>query len=386
MSRQFFLRNIDKSESWKKDKHLSEIILVSKQNPSLAMATTSVEDPSYFRRFGWEVIPFAGCDEIPPELLELFFQPGPPHGKTLTDVLTHIKAPLAWKHSMGDGVSIAIIDSGVCGSMKEFPAWKRLPYEWSFNGSSAWIDDAPPLPKHGSMVACIAAGTSENGGKYDGVAPKANLISCKTNFNSGDLVDIYAYLVDLVKKGKVKRLVINNSFCKWTCKTPPPDNSLKDAILTAINAGIVVVFAAGDNHSMCNYDPTSCSGNTIWGVNSLDPVICVGTIDASNNIYAGSSRGPGEWSKVWEKPDCVAPTYGNVMWGCGYQAFAHGWWGTSGAAPQIAGLAALMLAKRPTLTPDQVHQFILKNCVALPAGKNCVGAGLINCDAAVRAC
>src|SRR5688572_7438921 len=41
--------------------------------------------------------------------------------KTLADVMDHIKAPIAWGTSRGEGVTIAVVDTGTDGSMAEFP-------------------------------------------------------------------------------------------------------------------------------------------------------------------------------------------------------------------------------------------------------------------------
>jgi serine protease AprX len=78
----------------------------------------------------------------------------------------------------------------------------------------------------------------------------------------------------------------------------------------------------------------------------------------------------------------VAPTYGEVVWGSGYQVME--WWGTSGACPQVAGLAALILGLDPTLTPAQVGDVIRATCRDIQLPKACAGAGLIDCEAAVH--
>ena len=70
------------------------------------------------------------------------------------------------------------------------------------------------------------------------------------------------------------------------------------------------------------------------------------------------------------------------MWGCGYSAME--WWGTSGAAPQVAGLAALMLAKNPSLTPAQIQTIIKNSCINIGLPPSCAGAGLIDCLTAVN--
>jgi subtilisin family serine protease len=61
------------------------------------------------------------------------------------------------------------------------------------------------------------------------------------------------------------------------------------------------------------------------------------------------------------------------------------WWGTSGACPQVAGLAALILSVNPTLQPAQVGDIIRSAARPLAAAQECVGAGLIDCRAAVEA-
>jgi subtilisin family serine protease len=157
-----------------------------------------------------------------------------------------------------------------------------------------------------------------------------------------------------------------------------------------VKEGIVFVFAAGNAHAdLCCKNPASNdSPNTIWATNSIDEVITVGTVDweetnQNEGAHANSSRGPGDWSKNKSKPDVVAPTYGEVAWGSGFRKME--WWGTSGACPQAAGLAALMLAKKPSLTPAQILQAVRESARRL-TGKppNCVGAGIIDCENALK--
>jgi subtilisin family serine protease len=71
-----------------------------------------------------------------------------------------------------------------------------------------------------------------------------------------------------------------------------------------------------------------------------------------------------------------------VVWGGGYQVME--WWGTSGACPQVAGLAALLLGVDPTLTPAQVGNIIRNSCRDIGLPKACAGAGLIDCEAAIH--
>jgi subtilisin family serine protease len=315
--------------------------------------------------------------------------------KGLKDVIRQIKADRAWAKSRGEGVHIAIVDTGVCGEMKEFPEWKRSPFSTDRFGNP-WGD----VDYHGSMVACIAAGTSAAGGRFDGVAPDATLISCRVPFGEFDeayICPIYEHLIQLVEKGEIDRLVINNSWALRGSGEPKidPSNSFLAIVRKAVNLGIVVVFAAGDNNTCAEADSKSKScPNTIWGANSLDEVITVGTVDESGSIDAlprglnrwemchrNGSWGPGQFARATIKPDCVAPTYGEVMWGRGYQSMV--WWGTSGAAPQVSGLAALLLARDASLTPGEIKEIIRCSCVSLALPPESAGAGMIDCERAL---
>jgi serine protease AprX len=309
--------------------------------------------------------------------------------KTLIDVLDHINAPKARQKARGQGVTIGIVDTGVSSVMSEFPPAKRSPYSKSFAyAAGPWAD----LVGHGSMCACIATATDVSGGRYNGVAPNATLLSARTNLLSTDIYKLYDWVLARKRSGQITGpIVMSNSYGLYTCSGSagmPEDHPYRQVLLDAINDGIVVVYAAGNNHHdvLCNHDPTMCSPNTIWTVNSMDEVLSVGTVNWDNRMdsgqHANSSRGPGEWAQAHKKPDCVAPTYGEVIWGSGYQVME--WWGTSGACPQVAGLAALLLSADPGLSPAQVGDIIRRTCRDIQLPETCAGAGLIDCEAALN--
>jgi serine protease AprX len=316
----------------------------------------------------------------------------PPTARGLSHVLEQIRAPEAWELSRGERVTIAVVDTGVCGSLREFPATQRsaIDLPTAFAGNH-WAD----ARGHGSMCAAIACGSRKAGGRFDGVAPGATLLSARTTLLVSDIYRIYDRLLALRADGRLPGpLVISNSFGLYSCApTPglPADHPYRSIVVAATQQGVPVVFAAGNNHYdvLCSHDPAACGPNTIWAVNSEDAVLSVGTVNADltnqdpSTPHVNSSRGPGEWARDLPKPDCVAPTYGEVVWGCGYRDLP--WWGTSGACPQVAGLAALILAVRPSLSSAEVGSIIRSTCRGLSAPHSCVGSGLIDCRAAVEA-
>ena len=95
----------------------------------------------------------------------------------LQRVLQLISAPQAWPKSRGKDVYIAIVDTGVCGTMAEFPDAKKAG-GWSYDNSDPWKD----YYGHGSMTACIAAATNENGGKGSGEHRRLVCIPARRHF------------------------------------------------------------------------------------------------------------------------------------------------------------------------------------------------------------
>lgn len=364
----------------------------SRSHANIVIAPLKPQDIEKLNKSDVEVIPSTRYEPL--KQGRRVQRPLDSHPFSLTDVLAHTRASEAWSVTRGAGVHIAMVDTGICGTMPEFAGSKKSPFKWAGPAQGdPWTDQQG----HGSMTGAIAAGTTSSGGRYNGVAPDSTIIACETSFDDTELYQIYDYLIQLVNNQQIGRLVISNSYGSYVCAPPPVtrDDPFPSIVALAVSKGIVVVFAAGNNHVVeCGNDPTQCTPNTIWGANSMDEILSVGTVNRDNRMdqppaqpgdytHRDSSRGPGQLAQNSTKPDCVAPTYGEVMWGCGYSPME--WWGTSGAAPQVAGLAALMLAKNPALTPAKVQAIIKQSCVDIGLSPTCAGAGLIDCVAAVNA-
>jgi serine protease AprX len=312
--------------------------------------------------------------------------------KAQHDVMEHINAPKAWEISKGKGVTIAIVDTGVDKSFVKFAQMSQDSF-CPLPDADPWADGVG----HGTMCASIACAGAK--ARYRGVAPEATLLSARSTFAATDLYLIYRHLIDRKRAGAFPGgLVVSNSFGHYACQAPtfadekpfPEAHPFVDLVRECIKEGIVFVFAAGNAHAdlFCHNAASSDTPNTIWATNSIDEVVTVGTVDwdetnQNAGAHANSSRGPGDWSKKKNKPDVVAPTYGEVAWGTDYKKME--WWGTSGACPQVAGLAALLLAKNPSLLPAQILQAVRDSARPL-AGRpaSCVGAGIIDCEKALK--
>jgi serine protease AprX len=301
---------------------------------------------------------------------------------TLDDVLRCIGVDRIGNRAEGQGVVIAVVDKGVNGKRPEFPESRRVA-GWAPPGQEPWSDDCG----HGTMCACIAAATRAARGRFQGVAPKAGLISCRSELYDTELAEIYDTLADRAKTGEV--IVATNSY--GDPYSVPLDPDTLAALDHAIAAGVYFVFSAGNNHETVGGKPDSCGPNSIWQHKGRADVLTVATSTLEGEMWHYSSRGPGEFlgqENTSPKPDVTAPTPRNglILYGEKEVVSSIGW-GTSGAAPQVAGLLALLLSLDKTLPRGDLFDLVRSTAKRLELSHECRGQcqghGIIDCSAAV---
>ena len=226
----------------------------------------------------------------------------------------------------GEGVSIAILDTGIDASHPAFE--DRVVVEANFT------DDPTPDDEHGHGTHCagIAAGSAA-GSQYQGVAPGAHLWNVKVLNHEGwgyqswiiDGIDLASLGPDGRPRTGDEADVISMSLGGGPTDGTDP---LSQAVNLAVERGVVVVVAAG------NSGPSPLSIGT---PGPAQKAITVGATDNQDHMADFSSRGPTVDWRV--KPDVVAPgvdIMSAVPWG--YES----WSGTSMATPHVAGAAALL--------------------------------------------
>lgn len=217
--------------------------------------------------------------------------------------------------TIGKGVTVAIIDSGVAPhpdlenkivASVDFISGKTTPY-----------DDMG----HGTHVAGIVAGTGKlSNGKYRGVAPGANIAALKVlgasqDISIADVADNIISALDwcIQNKNKFNIKAVNISLglpIKGITKNRGEENALLydpfiDAVNRTVDAGLAVVVSAGNdgNEGDGSIDNEPCMHPRVITVGALDDK---NTLSAEDDELAPfSSQGPTPLGLV--KPDVIAP-------------------------------------------------------------------------------
>lgn len=310
-----------------------------------------------------------------------------------------IKAIDAWDISQGDNINIAILDTGFTDHPdtreRTINGYDMISYTSLSNDSDGRDSDARDPGTgigcsdknsswHGTHVAGIAGASINNDIGAMGIAPKANLVhvrvlgQCGTGYRSDIIDGIYWAAGKQVNElpltpnpAKVINLSLGGaSDC----------GSYQAAIDYAIAQGASVVVSAGNNNiDASKQSPANCQG--------------VITVAASDN--SGDKASYSNFSPLGQTVDITAPgssiiapvnsgTEGPIASGYGYKS------GTSMAAPQVAGVIALMLEKHPDLTPAEVKSIITETADQFAPYSQCntqqpiCGAGLVNAVAALE--
>jgi serine protease len=238
--------------------------------------------------------------------------------------LKRVGAETAWGYSCGQGVTVAVVDTGIaCFDKGPFSrgtdlAGTRCEGGWNFvNNTREAADDQG----HGTHVAGTIAQTTNNGMGAAGLAFCATLMPIKVlnKQGFGSTANVAEGIRFAADNGAQ---IINLSL-----GGPIKSGILKDAVEHALSRGVVVVAAAGNSGKSVGY-PAAYPG-----------VVAVSATDDTDKIAWFSSRGP----EVAIAAPGVAVTQQTICDGGQNKCEIFGTFnGTSMASPHVAGVAALV--------------------------------------------
>ena len=265
--------------------------------------------------------------------------------------LPKISAPAAWDNSVGSGITIAILDTGVDGTHPDLAP--RLVAGWNFYDNNSNTSD---VYGHGTAVAGTAAAAMNNGIGVAGVAGNANIMPVRISDPSG-----YA-LWSTVAQGLT-----------WAA-----DHGARVANVSYEVAGSSTVISAANYFRSKGGVVASSAGNT-GAASSASPTTSMLVVAAtdSNDLRAS-------WSTYGSVVNIAAPGVSiyTTANGGGYRYAS----GTSFSSPIVAGAAALILSRRPDYSPAQVDAALKGTATDLGAAgyDTYYGAGRVNAAAAVQ--
>lgn len=317
-----------------------------------------------------------------------------------------INLEAGWAQADGSGVVVAVIDTGyrphadlVANLLPGYDFISSASRARDGNGRDADASDQGdwgrylgliPLDSswHGTHVAGTVAAATNNGIGVAGIAYNAKVMPVRVLGKDGgatsDIADAVVWasgghvagVPDTATPARVLNLSLGGS---GSCGA-----AMQSAIEGATSRGTVVVVAAG------NGDPLTGKG---IDARNTTPANCDGVITVA---ATGRNGGRASYSNFGAVVEIAAPggngsdyvwsTYNDGKKKPGKDSYAgEPFQGTSMAAPHVAGVAALMLSKNPSLTPDQVSNILRSSARPFPAACDQCGAGIVDAGAALAA-
>lgn len=316
-----------------------------------------------------------------------------------------MRVPAAWDLATGTGVVVAVLDTGYRphadlnaniitgydmisdsfvgndGGGRDSDA--KDPGDWIIANECGGTHSASNSSWHGTHVAGTVAAVTNNGTGVAGVAYGAKVMPVRVLGKCGGYTSDIADGIIWASGGTVSGVpttttpakVINMSLGgSGAC-----DTTTQAAINSARSRGTVVVIASGnDNDNANNYNPGNCAGV----VNVASTNRSGGRAYYSNYGTSIDVAAPGGAQNSANDSNGVLSTHNSGTTVPGSDVYTY-MQGTSMAAPHVAGVAALILQKKPTATPDEVESILKTTTRAFPATCTNCGTGIVDAGAAV---
>ncbi|HWG14160.1 MAG TPA: S8 family serine peptidase [Streptosporangiaceae bacterium] len=280
-----------------------------------------------------------------------------------------ISAPAAWPVTRGRGVTVAVLDTGVDASVPDLAG-----------SVTTGPDETPgvdprgyhPPHLHGTYIASLIAGHGSGAGRRSGVigiAPAARILSVRvildeTEPGFSEFADESGN-DDAIGTGIRYGVQHGAGVINMSLGSTAPTQNLRAALAYAATRGVVVVAAAGnDGAAQTGYTPFSYPA-------AFPGVIAVAAVSAHGERAAFSD----------DNSSVVLSAPGVNVVGAGPGGSYLEADGTSPASAFVAGVAALIRARYPKLTPFQIEQAMVSSATRRPHGGYSTGTGFGEVDA-----
>ncbi|HEX8282898.1 MAG TPA: S8 family serine peptidase [Pyrinomonadaceae bacterium] len=294
----------------------------------------------------------------------------------------HASVEAAWGLSQGEGVTVAIIDTGIDIDHEEFRSSGKIvaPFNASVSENDPKRHDPRPIlgaqENHGTACAGVACGDGRIGAS--GCAPKARLMPIRLMSGIGSQDEADAFFHAASNGADVISCSWGPPDGDWWDPTDPVHNqvvqlpdSTREAIDWAVRngrngKGCVILWAAGNGNESVDND----------GYASYEKVIAVAACNDKGKKSAYSDFGAATWCTfpsnhgdpsltpgIWTTDRTGGRGYnvGTMSQGDAVGNYTNSFGGTSSATPGTAGVAALILSRNPDLRWDEVKDIFKRS-------------------------
>ncbi|WP_344535505.1 S8 family serine peptidase [Streptomyces albiaxialis] len=257
--------------------------------------------------------------------------------------LDQMKAEEMWKVTQGEGVKVAVVDSGVDSSIPSLRGQVLPGKDLSGGPGDEMRDDSG----HGTSMAQLIAGTGAEG-SVKGIAPKAKIVSFKTGVGGSGSNAVFFMGETIRAAAESDAKIINVSLGGGA------DAPTRRAIDYAVSKGKLVLAGTGNEGKGGNFREYPAAFPEVAGIAAMGESGKVA--DFSTHGRDVTLAGPGLDVPVWcdgkKKKYCV-----------------KGDGGTSAATAIASGAAALLWSKHPDWTANQVLRVLIKTASGTNKGK-----------------
>ncbi|MGW6205383.1 type VII secretion-associated serine protease mycosin [Streptomyces sp. NPDC055089] len=280
----------------------------------------------------------------------------------------------AWQTTRGKGVTVAVVDTGVDGSLPDLTG-QVLPGKdmigfGAGRGDRAWA-------RHGTAMAGIIAGRGHGSGDDEGVigiAPEARILPVRVILEASDPARAKARktrgtaLADGIRWAADHGADVINLSLGDDSASAHPEPGEDAAVQYALKKGAVVVASSGNGGE---------KGDHISYPAAYPGVIAVAAVDRYGTHASFSTR---RWYATVSAPGdhIVVPAPDRKY---------YVEWGTSAAAAFVSGAVALVRAAHPGLSPAQIKKLLTDTARNSPStGRDdALGYGIVDPAAAIKA-